>query len=543
MFQPSPMRSRLNSIIAAELIVFVALITYGNTLTGPFVFDDYSSIILNSTLHHPWNIAHWLSPSPELPVGGRPMLNLSFVLNYAIGGTEVVSYHVVNLGIHVLAALTLYGITRRTLLQPGLGDRFGRQAESFALAVALLWVVHPLQTDAVTYIAERAESLMAMFYLLTLYCYIRASEPGAPTRRWSALCVASGLAGVGTKEVMVTAPLIVLLYDRAFVAGSFRAAWRQRRPLLLSLAGTWVLLGFLMHHLSARGVGLSLGSSPWDYALTECWAVTHYLRLAVWPHPLVIDYGPAVITRAASVWPQALLLVLLVGAALLAAFRRTPWGFLALAFFLILAPTSTFIPIIHEPIAEHRMYLPLACLIPLVVAALGAACGRAGPWAVGGLVLAWAAVAWERNGDYHTAVSLWSETVAARPSNPRAHTGLGQALLEAARLPEAQAQLEEAIRINSLQAAPPPRPAEVARAHDVLGVLLAREGRTDAALAEFHRALQLHPADSPTHFNLGHLLARLGRTAEAIPEFQEALRLRPDFPEAQAELAKLPAVR
>jgi Flp pilus assembly protein TadD len=189
------------------------------------------------------------------------------------------------------------------------------------------------------------------------------------------------------------------------------------------------------------------------------------------------------------------------------------------------------------------MYLPLACVIPLLVAALGAAAGRAGPWVVGGLVLAWAAVTWERNGDYRSAVSLWSQTVAARPSNPRAHTGLGQALLEAARLPEAQTQVETAIRINSLQTAPPPRPAEVARAHDVLGVILAREGRTDAALVEFRRALQLHPADSPTHFNLGHLLAGLGRSAEAIPEFEEAVRLRPDFPEAQAELAKLQATR
>src|SRR4029077_15512000 len=126
-----------------------------------------------------------------------------------------------------LAGLTLFGLVQRTLLRPALHPRFGADALPLALAVALLWTVHPLQTESVTYIVQRAESLMGLFYLLTLYCFVRSLDSPAPNR-WQALCFAACLTGMATKEVMVSAPLLVLLYDRTFAAGSFRAAWQQR---------------------------------------------------------------------------------------------------------------------------------------------------------------------------------------------------------------------------------------------------------------------------------------------------------------------------
>ena len=136
-------------------------------------------------------------------------MNLTLAANYALGGTNVWGYHAFNLAIHVLAALTLYGIVRRTLLRPGLWERFGASAEWVALAVAAVWTVHPLQTESVTYIIQRCESMMGLFYLLTLYSFIRAVESPRPVR-WQVVTVAACLLGMGTKEVMATAPLLVL---------------------------------------------------------------------------------------------------------------------------------------------------------------------------------------------------------------------------------------------------------------------------------------------------------------------------------------------
>jgi len=525
-------------LVAVELIVFAALLVYSNALSAPLVFDDFRAIVRNDTLHTPGNVMGWLVPPDDLPVGGRPVLNFSFVLNYALSGTRVWGYHAFNLAIHILAGLTLFGIARRTFLQPCLRARFGARSVELALAIALLWVVHPLQTEAVTYISERAESLMALFYLLTLYCFIRATEPRAPTLIWSCFCVAACVAGLCTKEVMVTAPLLVLLYDRTFVAGTFRAAWAQHRRLYFALIGTWVLLIFLMKHLPARGVGLALGASSWNYALTECRAVAHYLRLAVWPHPLIFDYGPGMVHHVGEVLPQALLLAVLLGVALVAAFRRPPLGFLGLSFFLLLAPSSSVVPIVHLPIAEHRMYLPLACLVALLVLALRTLPGKSFGWAVGALVLVWGLATWQRNGDYRTEIGLWADTVAKRPANARAHSDLGYSLLEVGRLPEAQAELQEALRLNATQGIPL-EPTDAAIPHALLAVTLAQEGKTDGALAEFQAALQLNSTDPATHYNLAHFLANTGRTSDAIAQFQEALRLRPDFPEARTELAKL----
>ena len=239
-------------------------------------------------------------------------MNFSLAVNYALGGYDVWGYHALNLAIHILAGLTLYGIVRRTLLSPLLRERFGASAVRLALAVAVLWTVHPLQTEAVTYISERCESLMGLFYLLTLYCFIRGTD--APRSSWwFVLSVAACLLGMASKEVMVTAPVMVLLYDRTFVSGSFREAWTRHRWLYLGLAGTWVLLGWLMVGLHYRGAGYGLGIPWWAYALVECRAVVQYLWLALWPHPLVFDYGEFVAIRhMGEVAPYAVMLAVLV---------------------------------------------------------------------------------------------------------------------------------------------------------------------------------------------------------------------------------------
>ncbi len=259
-------------ILGGCLIVFAALVAYHNCFAGPFIFDDVASVTENLRIRHLWPIWDALTPSANSMVGGRPMVSFSLALNYALGGLAVGGYHALNLVIHILAGLTLYGVIRRTLLQPALREQFGSASGRLALAVAVLWTVHPLQTEAVTYVSQRCESLMGLFYLLTLYCFIRGAD-SPRSGEWFTLSVVTCLLGMASKEVMVTAPAMVLLYDRIFVSGSFREAWTRHLRLYLGLAGTWLLLVYLMTGLHYRAVGFGLGIPWWAYALTESRAV------------------------------------------------------------------------------------------------------------------------------------------------------------------------------------------------------------------------------------------------------------------------------
>jgi len=228
---------------AAAGIVLATATVYAGTLAAPLIYDDRVWITGNPSIRRLGSVAAVLWPG-EAAVRGRPVLSLSLALSHALSGEAPWGYHLANLAIHVLAALALFGIVARTLAF--LPERFpaARDRILFAFAVALLWAVHPLQTESVTYASQRSESLMGLLYLLTLYAFIRGAQ--APERgAWLLLSVAACALGMATKEVMATAPLIVLAYDRTFVAGSLRGALRQRRGFYAGLASTWLVLALL----------------------------------------------------------------------------------------------------------------------------------------------------------------------------------------------------------------------------------------------------------------------------------------------------------
>ncbi len=539
--------------IAAGLIVLAALAAYHGSFSGPLVYDDIASIAENPTIRRLAPAA--LAPPPGgLTVSGRPVLNLSFALNYAIGGTAVGSYHAVNLLIHVLAGLTLFGVARRTVARRdgratarrSLGEGGpGIDPTLFAFAVALLWMMHPLQTESVVYLAQRAESLMGLFYLLTLYCFVRGVEgdesgqsafaeasADKETGRgvWLALAVLSCLFGMATKEVMVSAPIIVFLYDRTFVAGSFREAWRRRRGFYGALAATWLPLGALVAGAGGnRGgtAGLGIGVGWWSYLLTQFEAVAHYLRLSFWPSPLVFDYELSGLPAAARLVPCALVVVLLAAATAWALARRPAAGFLGAWFFAILAPTSL-LPSGVQAIAEHRMYLPLAAVVTAGVLLLLSYAGRIPALILLGLAAAGLGGATARRAEtYRTGTALWADTVAKRPGNAFAENNLGQALFLEGRVPEAEAHYRRALQLD---------PADP-QAHYNLANILANDGRIAAAITEYTTALRLRPAFFEAHNNLGLAWEKAGRPPEAIAEFEATLRLQPGSFEAHCNLA------
>jgi tetratricopeptide (TPR) repeat protein len=518
--------------LASAGIVAMALVAYHNSFSGPFVFDDVPTIVDNASIRDLSRIGEVLL-SRNLggsTASGRPLVNLSLALNHALSGDAVWSYHAFNLLVHALAGLVLFGLIRRTLLRPELSRWCGTDSLPLAAFTAALWVVHPLQTESVTYIVQRAEALMGLFYLLTLYGFVRGIESQGPAR-WFGLSTVACLLGMATKEVMVSAPLMVLLYDRTFVAGSFGEAWRQRRGFYLGLAATGAMLGLLVLGNSSRGgtAGFTTVVTPWHYLLTQCGAVVHYFQLTLWPNPLVFDYGTAEIASLGEVWWQAPLLLVLAAGTMVALWRRPVWGFLGAWFFAILAPSSSFVPVASQTMAEHRMYLPLAALVLLLVAGGYAGLGRRG------LVLGLAAVAGcvaltlSRNLDYRTELSLWADTVAKYPANARAHNNLGLAEFKRGRTVEAIGHYEEAMRRGPRFSEPPYN----------LGLALAKLQRFPEAIASYERALALRPDYPEAHNNLGNALLAAGRSAEALGHYTEAVRLDPSFAEAHNNLGNL----
>ena len=533
--------------LAPLLVVAAAWFAYHNSFTGSYFHDDFGSIPENPSIRQLWPLGKPLSPPQRggLTVEGRPLINLSLAINYAVGGYNVWSYHLLNLSVHILAALTLLGIVRRTLLRPKLRSRLGAAADELALAVAVLWAVHPLQTEAVTYIVQRAESIMGLFYLLTLYCFIRGTE-SPRTALWCGLSVTACGLGMACKEVMVSAPVMVLLYDRTFVSGSFRESWRQRRPLYGGLFATWIVLGFLVIQTlgTALGKAQRLGLTWWQYLATEPGVILYYLRLAAWPHPLRLDRVWPVARAWTSILPAAIVIVILLVATVWACRRNSAWGFAGAWFFLILAPSSSVIPLLNI-IYEHRMYLPLAAVIAVTVLGLYSMAGRRSLAVFAIAVIGLGFLTWQRNQDYHRdphfslgialekagripeAISEFEQAQRSNPGDAEAHFNLGTILEKTGRLPEAMTQYEEAVRLNP----------DYVEAHNNLGVLLTRLGRVPEAMEQYQRALAIDSDHSGTYQNLGNALLDLGRVPEAIEQYEQAVRLTPDSAEAHFNLA------
>jgi len=533
--------ARWRTLIACALLVGTGALAYSNSFAGCFILDD-NSFTNNENIVAPGSIWDILTTRPT----SRPLVNLTFAANYAAGGYELWGYHLVNLLVHILAGLVLYGVVRRTLSGRTLGGRFAEHASWLALAVALLWLVHPLQTASVTYLVQRSEVMMGLFYLLTLHAAIRSFD--SPRRKlWYAAAVVCCGLGMLCKQVMVTAPLIVPLYDRTFAAGTFRAALRRRWGLYAGLAATWSLLFPsvpLLYGVESAGFGAEF-IHWWEYAMTEPAVILHYLWLTIWPAGLCFDYAWGVADQVGEFLPQVIVVAVLIGLSVWALRRAPAAGFAGVWTFLLLAPTSSILPI-ADLAFEHRMYLSLAGIVALVVCG-GYAGGRAlwqrlgppgpnrGPLGrlLAAVILAGVAVAlggrtYRRNQDYHSHIGMWAKTAAQRPGNFRAQNNYAALLMREGRLDEADEHYRAALRANPLYAI----------SHRGLAQVLEKQGRLDEAAEHYQQAARIDPRDALAWAGLAETLYRAGKMNETIAACREALNLRANTAEVEYTLAK-----
>ncbi len=531
--------------IAGAAIALAVTAAYGNSLRGEFVLDDRYSVLENPDVVRFLPLAETLLDFgfDDAPSAGRPLVGLSLVLNYKLGGFEPWGYHLFNLIVHALGGLALFGLVRRTLERVA---AVRGVSLPLAGAVALVWAVHPLHSGAVTYISQRAEALMGLFFLLTFYCVVRGSASERPWRSWYPAALLACLLSVSSKEVGAAIPVLMVLYDRIYLAESWRGVWRKRGLLHAGLAASWlVTLGLLLTDPRPRSVALfgGLGITNWNYAATQCNAIAMYLGKLFWPHPLLVDYG----------WPMALefrdfaasaALVLALGlAALWALIARPQLGFLGAWFFATLAPSSSVLPILTEIMAEHRMYLPSAAAIAAAVLGvwwLGQRAARVGwlrPIVARRLAVALLTVAvlaflirtHAQNALYYSEEGFWRHHVRWTPGNPRAFVSLGDAVLAADRpesLAEAIGHYRRALELAS--AIEVPRQPQLGIAAEKLAS--AHYTRRDYARAAryFRMALARSPERADLLASLGAALHSAGNPQAARRVLERSLERAPE---------------
>ena len=512
------------------LLVLATVVAYWPAIRAPYVFDDIASIPANASIRQVWPPSIALSPPVNTTVSGRPVVNYSLALNYWLnetlgvdqspypeGANKTLMFHVVNLLLHLACGALLYAILRRTIASQRYDVSLNENASSVALVVSAIWLLHPIQSEAVNYIGQRTELLVSLCYLGTLYSAIRAFDAEERSATLWALCaIAVCLIGMWCKEVMFTAPLSVMLYDRAFRAPSWRSMFTRRRWFYPSLFATMlVVISGVAANARFGTAGFGSGISSYSYLYSQAWAIAHYLRLVILPTALTFDYGQQPIAGLRGL-PGALLLSAFGIATLVAWARVARWGwfaFLGAWFFLLLAPSSSIVPIATEIAAERRIYLALAAVLVLFVLAAREVFQRKGwraaPWFPGVVCALLAVVTFARSRTYAQPLALWRDAVVNAPDNPRAYQSLAAELIrqDPPQFAAADTMYRRAIALD-------PSYVEAYTGLAAIAINLNNQARAESLLT---RVLSLDPGNAEATQVLGRMYLRAGEPEKALP--------------------------
>jgi len=515
--------------LAGVLLIGALVLLYRGTLHGPFLFDDIPSILENQNIESLTPLSRALDAEDGNGADRRPLVALSLALNYAAGGREPHGYHVVNLALHALAALALFGLIRQTVLLMSERDTDVRptaaaaRATGIGFALALPWAVHPIHTSTLHMVINRNELMVGLFAFLTLYGAARSFRTTRPGP-WVAVAVAACLLGATSKEVIASIPLVVLLYDQTLRSRDLGTTLRKGRVLYSGLALSWLALALLATtgtRGESAGFGLP-GFGALDYLLTQTGALLHYLALTFWPATLAFDYsGWPIPDGMRDCWAQGLTVLGLLALAVVGWKRGSIAGLLGLSCFLVLSPSSSFIPLSGALVAEHRMYIPAAGLIAAAGCLIGRGIERLGPgrasaagyllaFTVAGMLAARTVV---RNRDFESARTLWGATVDVRPGNGRAWNSYGMALRSEGLIPAARSAYERALVID-------PRHY---RALVNLGNIHFVGRDWEAARPLYERALARKGPESDPHYYLGVIAVNQGNPRAGVDHLRRAV--------------------
>ena len=538
--RPAPWARPWNKIAWAKLLILIlaGFLIYANTLEVPFILDDGVNIRDNAHIRLSKLTLRGLAGAAfESPLSNRPVANASFALNYYLHKYDLLGFHLVNIIIHVATGILLYFLTRVTLNLPSLRSRYGSR-DWIPFFTALIWMVHPLQTQSVTYIVQRMNSLSALFYVLALLLYVKSRLAEAMTRRWAlfAGCGISALLAFGSKETTATLPLFIFLYEWFFLqdlSGRWLKGHILHLMVILLLLALLALAYLGLHPLEKIASGYAHRDfSIYQRVLTQFRVVIFYLGLLFFPHPsrLNLDHDFPLshsLTDPVTTLTSMGLVVILFCLSLFLAKRERLLSFCILWFLGNLFIESSFIGL--ELVFEHRTYLPSMLMILMIVVIIyrGIPSRWLGVMILCAMTVICSAWTFDRNSMWRDDVTLWKDCVLKSPLKPRTHLNLGRALAKKGHYDDAIIQFSEALRLKP----------DYAKAYNNLGAALASQKRYGEAIAYYTEALRINPDYAKAHNNLGAAFASQKNYGQAITHFSEALRINPNYETARKNLA------
>ena len=528
--------SRYETLFLLSLALLVILI-YANTLGSPFIFDSRNNIESNPHIRISKITLNDLTEAAfKSPAKQRPLSNISFALNYYLHGYNVVGFHVVNILIHISTGFLLYLFVKTTFCTPALRSRYGNYMW-ISFFTAAVWMVHPLQTQSVSYIVQRMNSLSAMFYILSilLYARFRLSRQQRNKGWLFSGCILSGIIALASKQIAATLPVFIIAYEWYFFR-DLDLKWLKNH--------IWLLTGCL---LLAAVVALALlGSNPLDgilegykgrdftltqRLLTESRVVIFYLSQLLWPHPsrLNLDHDFALsnsLLDPMTTFFSIFTIAALIGLAVVTAKKQRLLSFCIVWFFGNLVIESSILPL--EIIFEHRVYLP-SMMFSLIVVLFVYRWVKP-TWMQAVLLCAMVTVGavwtYERNTVYSDRITFWQDCVDKSPRKARPYNNLGVALADQGYQDEAIKKYRKALQIDPHYQDP------VAN----IGLSLAEQGKMEESITQFLKALEINPKDYKTLNNLGASLIVVDRHAEAVQYLSEAITLDPYYAQAHNNL-------
>jgi len=529
----------LKKLSIALLFCGLVFFIYAGTLESPFIFDDTTRIEENPHIRLTQFSLQEILKAGFKSSRTRPVAFISFALNYYFHQYDPLGYHLVNIIIHILTGFILYLFLNTTLKISGSRSAY-HHPELIAFLAALIWLVHPVQTQSVTYIVQRMNGLASLLFIFSLWLYIKGRLVKAGRRRWPwfAGSALAWLVSLGCKQISVTLPFVVYLYEWYFFQNLDKDWFKRSLKYVAFILVVFAAISFAYLGLSPIEKITSLR----DYAqneftlsqriLTQLRVVVYYISLFFYPHParlnLDYDFGlSSSLINPVTTLLSLMVIVALVGVAIFAAKKQPLISFGILWFFTNLLIESSIIPL--AIIFEHRLYLPtmLAVLIPVVLAYRYIKPEKLFMALMSAAVIMCTYWTFERNRDWKDDLTIWTDTVKKSPQKARPHLNLGKAF-------SSRDMLDEAIHHYSIAASLKPN---YEKAYYNLGNALAKKGDPQKAIEHYQRALRLTPRMSAAHNNLGGVLAKRGDTDQAIAHFSEALRIDPDYAEAHFNLA------
>ncbi len=518
------------------LLILAVGACYGFTLSFPFVFDDFSNIAGNLSIRDLEDLSKIIRFNPS-----RPVTYLTFALNFHFGGEHVFGYRLVNILIHCINSILVWMIAAKLFTTPAMRSlAISAEKSAIAFFVAMMFAVHPLMTEAVTYVVQRLVSLSTLFFLASVvqYLHMRLSRPKnwGLILAWTGLVISSLLAFF-TRENTWVLPLILLGAERAFFRrSSGSSSWTAG----LIAANFVMFLLILIWTIYNRKYFLPIPPiethdftiTPANYYPTQIRVICTYMRLLILPYGQVFDRDfPMSFSFVEPDVVMCGLFLLGIVALMAATWNRLPLIFFSLWWFMITVLPQSLVPR-PNPFFEHRIYLPAVGLILLVVY-LGFLFGRKHPGAVklffilAGIVLM--ALTITRNRVWKDEVSLWEDTVSKSPGNPRAWSNLGYARYTGKQYAEAAAAFRKAVGLM-------PR-----RAGFWYNLALAEQmqGSGESAIFSISHAILLDSLNARYYNDRGVMLAITGRYTAAAADFSKALQLEPGLRSAEENLARL----